>query len=801
MKLLLSILLFFSINLCISQSTILVNSSTGEPISGVAIFNENKSKSVVSNKMGEVDLTLFLSEELLIVKHISFLERRIYKSDIKNKMILLDSNLQNLDEIILSASKFEENKNDIPKTITRINAKTIGLTNPQTSADLLEKSGKVYIQKSQLGGGSPIIRGFSTNRLLITVDGVRMNNAIFRGGNLQNVISIDPFTIQDTEVTLGAGTVIYGSDAIGGVMSFNTLQPKLSYQDSLILNSNATVRYATASKEQTINANLNLGLKKWAFLSNFSFSSFDDLRMGSNGPEEYLRPEFAVVSRNEDFIVQNQNPLIQKETGYDQVNYMQKVVFAPSSNLDLKLGLFYTKTTDVPRYDRLIRYRGDNLRSAEWYYGPQKWLMANFGLDYRNSNNSFFDNAKATAAYQKFNESRNDRDFDDIILSSREEQVDALSFNLDLEKIFNSNLSLFYGIEYVHNTISSEGFQTNIETLERESIVTRYPDGSTWQSAAAYFNLKYKPTQTFTLQSGLRYNMISLKSNFEENNEFLNLPSNEANNTFDAVTGSLGFSWLPNQLINWKFNLSTAFRAPNIDDIGKVFDSEPGSVVVPNSDLNPEYAYGGELGLTLNFNKSILLDVNTFYTFLDDALVRRNTTINGETEIIYDGELSDVQSIQNASQAKVYGLELGAKFQLTKHLFSKTQYNVIGGEEIYDSETVPARHVSPNFGNSHLVWENSKITLDAFVNFNGELSNNQLAPSEQEKDYIYALDGNDNPFSPSWYTLNIATQYQLNPNTTLSASLENITDQRYKTYSSGIASPGRNLIVALKYTL
>jgi hemoglobin/transferrin/lactoferrin receptor protein len=801
MKLLLSILLFFSINLCISQSTILVNSSTGEPISGVAIFNENKSKSVVSNKMGEVDLTLFLSEELLIVKHISFQERRLYKSDIKNKMILLDSNLQNLDEIILSASKFEENKNDIPKTITRINAKTIGLTNPQTSADLLEKSGKVYIQKSQLGGGSPIIRGFSTNRLLITVDGVRMNNAIFRGGNLQNVISIDPFTIQDTEVTLGAGTVIYGSDAIGGVMSFNTLQPKLSYQDSLILNSNATVRYATASKEQTINANLNLGLKKWAFLSNFSFSSFDDLRMGSNGPDEYLRPEFAVVSRNEDFIVQNQNPLIQKETGYDQVNYMQKVVFAPSSNLDLKLGLFYTKTTDVPRYDRLIRYRGDNLRSAEWYYGPQKWLMANFGLDYRNSNNSFFDNAKVTAAYQKFNESRNDRDFDDIILSSREEQVDALSFNLDLEKIFNSNLSLFYGIEYVHNTISSEGFQTNIDTLERESIVTRYPDGSTWQSAAAYFNLKYKPTQTFTLQSGLRYNIISLKSNFEENNEFLNLPFNEANNTFDAVTGSLGFSWLPNELLNWKFNISTAFRAPNIDDIGKVFDSEPGSVVIPNSDLNPEYAYGGELGLTLNFNKSILLDVNTFYTFLDDALVRRNTTINGESEIIYDGELSDVQSIQNASQAKVYGLELGAKFQLTKHLFSKTQYNVIGGEEIYDSETVPARHVSPNFGNSHLVWENSKITLDAFVNFNGELSNNQLAPSEQEKDYIYALDGNGNPFSPSWYTLNIATQYQLNPNTTLSASLENITDQRYKTYSSGIASPGRNLIVALKYTL
>ena len=160
-----------------------------------------------------------------------------------------------------------------------------------------------------------------------------------------------------------------------------------------------------------------------------------------------------------------------------------------------------------------------------------------------------------------------------------------------------------------------------------------------------------------------------------------------------------------------------------------------------------------------------------------------------------------MQSIQNASQAKVYGVELGAKFQLTEHFFSKTQYNVIGGKEIYETKIVPARHVSPNFGNSHLIWKNSKLTLDAFVNFNGELSNNQLAPSEQEKDYIYALDSNGNPFSPSWYTFNLATQYQLNPNTILSASLENITDQRYKTYSSGIAAPGRNLIVALKYTL
>jgi hemoglobin/transferrin/lactoferrin receptor protein len=80
---------------------------------------------------------------------------------------------------VISASKFKQEKRDVPQKIVTIAAEAIAFANPQTSADLLENSGNVFIQKSQLGGGSPMIRGFSTNRLLITVDGVRMNNAIF----------------------------------------------------------------------------------------------------------------------------------------------------------------------------------------------------------------------------------------------------------------------------------------------------------------------------------------------------------------------------------------------------------------------------------------------------------------------------------------------------------------------------------------------------------------------------------------------------------------------------------------------
>ena len=247
--------------------------------------------------------------------------------------------------------------------------------------------------------------------------------------------------------------------------------------------------------------------------------------------------------------------------------------------------------------------------------------------------------------------------------------------------------------------------------------------------------------------------------------------------------------------------MSTAFRAPNIDDIGKVFDSEPGSVVVPNKNLKAEYAYGAELGLKLNFDDVCILDIATYYTFLDNALTRSDFTLNGDSQIIYDGELSNVQAIQNVSKERIYGFEAGILFNISEYVKLVSQYNIVGGTQEDNGLELPIRHVSPNFGNTHFVWQNDKLQIDAFAEYNNELSFDQLAPSEQTKDYIYALDRNGNPYSPSWYTLNLRTQYQLSNATTISAAIENITDQRYLTYSSGITAPGRNLILSLKYSL
>ncbi len=782
-----------------TQEIVILDSDSRNPVVNVLVYNANKTKTALSDFDGKCDLSSFAPNDRLIISHIGYLSRNITKSQLlkKGAIIYLSVKTQQLDEVVMSISKWEQQRKDIPQKITSISARAIGFSNPQTSADVLQSSGQVYVQKSQLGGGSPMIRGFATNRLLLAVDGVRMNNAIFRGGNIQNVISIDPYVIKNTEVIFGPGSVIYGSDAIGGVMNFLTLQPQFIKKDSIVISGNADIRFSSANTERTFHTDINLAAKKWAFLSSISYNNFDDLYMGSNGPDAYLRNNYVNRRNSTDVLVANTNPRKQVTTGYDQINFVQKIAHKPNNNWQYDIGLFLSETSEYSRYDRLIRPTEDGLglRSAEWYYGPQKWFMGNLQV-YKKGRGKFYDGVKVTAAYQFFEESRNDRDFQDPILNRTKEKVHAFSTNIDFENKKLGDLRLYYGGEYIHNRVLSNGSSLNIDNGTLSGAASRYPDGSTWQTLAAYINGEYKAKPSITFLSGLRYSHVWIDAPFDAT--YYAFPFNSANLNNGALTGSLGFSWFPKPSLQVTLNGSTGFRAPNIDDIGKVFDSEPGAVVVPNPDLEPEYAYNMEVGVRKNFNDKAMLKGAAFYTYLVDALVRRDFTFNGESEILYNGELSTVQAIQNAARAYVYGFEFGAEVFLSKDLSVASNLTITEGVEEEDNgEDSPARHAAPTFGDFHFIWSKERFKTDLFLNFNGEISFNDLAITERNKEYIYALDSNGNPYAPSWYTLNFRSQFQINTSMNASFALENITDQRYRTYSSGITAPGINLIVGL----
>ena len=784
-----------------AQKITVLDGDGKEQISNVAVFNKDKSKIALTDFDGVFNASVFGYKERITLKHVGYQEFNTTKQQLQrqgNKVYLV-MKAQELDEVVMSVSKWEQQKRDIPNKIISLDARTITFTTPQTSADLLQNSGKVFVQKSQLGGGSPMIRGFATNRLLLSVDGVRMNNAIFRGGNVQNVISIDPYTIKNTEVIFGPGSVIYGSDAIGGVMNFYTNKPMLSESDSLLVSGKANYRFSSANSENTVHADINLGMRKWASFTSLTYNNFQDLRMGSHGPDSYLRNNYVQTVNGVDELVENRNPKKQVTTGYDQINMMQKFLFKPNSKWDLNLGAYYSETSNYSRYDRLIRPTSDGLglRSAEWYYGPQKWFMGNAQL-LKKGNGKVYDGLKLGMAYQFFEESRINRDFQDEIRNTTKEQVDAYDFNVDFENKKIGDFKLYYGSEYIYNKVRSNGFDINVNTNEKTNAASRYPDGSSWQSLAGYVNGEYIAKPNFTLMSGLRYNHVWVNAVFDDT--FYDFPFEKADLSTGALTGSLGFSWFPRANLQVTLNGSTGFRAPNIDDVGKIFDSEPGSVVVPNPDLEPEYAYNAEIGFQRNINDKIILKGAAYYTYLVDALVRRDFSYNGISEIMYGGELSNVQAIQNAAKAYVYGFEFGLEAYLSEQWSLSSNLTLTEGvEEEDDGTETAARHAAPTFSDFHIVWKNQRISTDLFVNYNGEVAYDDLAMSEQEKDYIYAIDENGNPFSPSWYTLNFRSQYDVSRTIKITTNVENLTDQRYRTYSSGIVAPGINVILGLGY--
>lgn len=763
-----------------------------EPIDQVEAYVHKGSSEIqfVSDLNGIVNVTTEAFDSI-VFKHQSFLTNTLTIAQLKNQRyhVMLDYKAYRYKPFVFRHNQdFELQKNQ-PTKLVRLTPKQTTFYNPQTTADLLGLSNQVFIQKSQMGGGSPMIRGFAANNVLIVVDGVRMNNAIFRDGNVQNVIALDPNLIEETQIVFGPGSVFYGSDAMGGVMAFETKNPII--KEAPHYEGNVMLRTASANRENSWHVDLSYGKGKIAGLSSISLSNYGDLRMGDNGPEEYTRPSFSEYNGNTDSIIQNSNPNIQYFTGYSQINVNQKLRWQPDSFSNIVAHIGFTTSSPVPRYDRLLQTRNGQPRYGDWLYGPQKWVQMNIRSTINHKNGILADKSTATISHQTFEESRLVRQFRSFNLEENKEIVNVTSFNFDLDKKIKE-IDLVYGIEFVTNTVQSSGKGSQIDSGYSYEIATRYPDGSTMSTVAGYLSVKRNLGKKLLGTIGGRYTLIDLKAPFE--NSFYDFPFSNIDMRKSALSGSVGMRYLINKTSFVYSNVATGFRAPNIDDIGKIFDSQPDRVIVPNEKLQPEYSYTAEIGLHAELFKRFEVLVNGYYTIIDNVITRNDFSLNGEDSLLYGGEMLRIQSLVNADQGQISGLEFQLKAEINQDIDFRTSYNVITGET---SDGMPIRHVTPNYGNSSIEWKSGKFKVIGYANYNAELSNEALAIAEQSKTHLYAIDQNGLPYAPAWFTLNIKTSVTFSNALKLNVGLENILNKRYRPYSSGISAPGRNLSISL----
>ena len=312
--------------------------------------------------------------------------------------------------------------------------------------------------------------------------------------------------------------------------------------------------------------------------------------------------------------------------------------------------------------------------------------------------------------------------------------------------------------------------------------------GSNMSSVSVFAQHKYPITKSSYLSGGVRYSKSILSADFQDS-ETYNLPFESINLNNDAITGSLGLFHQLQKGWEGSASISSGFRSPNVDDVTKVF-AKNGTVTVPNKDLTPEYSYNAEFTISKKWNQGHFITGTTFYTILYDAIIKDVFSLNGQGRLWYDGEYLPIVANQNTQEASIWGYHLKAHAVLNDFWVTTHSFNYTFGQ---DSDGNYMDHIPPVYGKSELSWQKDKHTLKGFALYNGWKHIENYSPNGSDNPQEATIDG-----TPAWWTLNLNYQYRLNEMLLAQVGLENILDAHYKTYSSGISAPGRNLILTLQ---
>ncbi len=737
---------------------------------------------------------------------------------------ILDTTQKNitLEEVVISANNFKEKKKNVAQLIDVITAKTIAQTNAQTTGDLLVNTGKVFVQKSQQGGSSPVIRGFEASRILLVIDGVRMNNAIYRSGHLQNIITADQNMLSRVEVLYGPSSTIYGSDALGGAIHLITKSPVLSGTKKMLVTGSAFSRYSSVNNEKTFHVDASIGGKKFAWLQSYNFSDFGDMKMGSHYPEKYSnfgsRDSLVVISNNVDDIVANSDKRIQKFSGYKQCDIMQKLLFKQNERITHSLNFQFSNTNNVPRYDRLQDIKNNRLRFAEWFYGPQKRLLAAYELNAEKALG--FDAVKININYQDIEESRQTREFRRYDrFDSRIEQVKVFGTIISGRKIMGSN-ELSVGVDMQLNDVQSTAFRKNIITGAQTKLDTRYPDGKNTMNYVALFAQHiYKfSNQKLVLNDGIRLQSAHLKSAIKDNS-FFKLPDTTVTQNNIAVTANIGLVYTATKNTVLRATLSSGFRAPNLDDL-KIFESATAAkqVVVPNADIKPEYTYNADVSIQQKIGAKFSFELTSFYTLFTNAIVKAPYQLNGQDSINYNGTISQVLASQNVNKASVYGFTAGFNAEIVSGLTLASTISFTHGSfdadasktsSVYEKQSdgsyllvnkkvssIPLDHIPPVYGKTSLSYGYKIFNTEFSILYNGWKRLDQMNASGEDNAQYATADG-----FPSWITANWRGNLSITKALQLQLGVENIFDKNYRYFASGFSAGGRNYFVTIRATL
>lgn len=680
-----------------------------------------------------------------------------------------------LDMLFVTATRGPGVFGDAPYTSASLDRDFLGDNTRRTLPEALQFTPGVLVQKTAHGHGSPFIRGFTGRQNLLLVEGVRLNNSVFRGGPVQYWNTVDPFSVDRIELVKSQGSVLYGSDAVGGTVQAFTRDP--------------------AFRDQTPGAFFSHGSTYYEYRGNG-----DDSHLGRFESSFGIGGKFGVlfgVSAKDFGDIRDSGAGLMRHTGYPEQDIDFRLDAALGPGTTLTFAHYNVNQDDVWRWHSTIHNPG--WQHAGHVAAPGTYLSRVYDQEHSltflrvQSENpdpsAWLRRWQATLSWQTGDE----REYQDRTVPGKPDrrnqitEVDTLGFDLSLESPLGP-ASLTYGVDFYQDQVDATGFRDTGKPGPLIPDPTQRPvaDDSRYQLFGAFAQAAWKPVEPVEITGGLRYTRAEARLG-RYYDSIAKVDRYDADRSWDNVvgslraTGDLGRGWL------LYGGLSQAFRAPNLDDLSGNLTAKSGVAATGSVTVEPEEFLTYELGVRQQ-NEKFALNAAAFYTEITDTIVGVPVTNGSATTVATNGR-----------DGYVFGAELEAEWFINDQWKlggfvawqdGKTQTPQWVGGPILDE---PVSRLLPLTASAALRWTHpsQKLWIEGRV----------LAA--QEADRLASSDKTDTQRIPTGGTPGhvvamLHAGWRPCDNFELTLGLENLTDEDHRNHGSGQNEPGFNAIVGAK---
>jgi outer membrane receptor protein involved in Fe transport len=725
----------------------------GRPLPDAHLRVKGLSGGTVSQRTGHFALPVPATGQLtLLVSRVGYATREVDVTlPAMDSMVvqLSPAFLQLADAVVISATREEKLNQQVAASVTTLSQHDLVTLSPRSTPEALMGSSGVWVQKTNHGGGSPIIRGLVGNQVLLLVDGIRLNNSTYRYGPNQYLSTVSPWLLDRIEVVRGGGSVMYGSDALGGSVQLLSKTPSFSVSNKLMASGKTFGKWMSAGMEKSGGVELNASNAHVAFTGGLSVHDFGDIVAG----DRY--GTLAPTGHQEQSV--NAKMLVRTKTGEVFTGAYQQ-----------------TAQHRVPRYDQVVLGN-----YARYEFDPQIRQLAYVRWE-KASTVPVVSNIRLTGFWHRAMERIIAQRNGSVMEKTNTDQTSSIGFTAEATSLITKNWVAQSGIEWYHDYVSSTALERDVQNNEEESVRGSYANGSTAGSLSLFSHHELS-VRRLTLAAGGRLSSFATTVSDP-------VFGNQSLSPHAAVfTGSVRYA-LPSGL-SFLGITNSGFRAPTVDDMSKFGPVEATVFEVPGTSLKPESSFTVESGIRVD-RKTWLFKTVVYRMGLSNLIDRKPALYEGASQV--DGR--NVYQKQNVGQAYVWGVESEGQWQLTKKLLMGGNATYTYGQNKTASD--PMRRIPPAFGRAYSQWNGKRFW--SRLEWQAAGSQKRLAKGDKSDVRISSrlVDG----VFQGWDTWNLYVGYtipQLHLN--LQVSLQNALDASYRLYASGVDAYGRNLQVFIQW--